>query len=59
MKSKKMKTRKTRKLKTKKMKNKKGGSLKKRIEKSIGYVNSFKEYFVKEKDNRLKDPEIV
>lgn len=59
MKSKKMKTRKTRKLKTKKMKNKKGGSLKKRIEKSIGYVNSFKEYFVKEKDNRLKDPEIT
>jgi hypothetical protein len=41
------------------MKNKKGGSLKKRIEKSIGYVNSFKEYFVKEKDNRLKDPEVT
>jgi hypothetical protein len=68
MKSKKMKTRKTRKLKTKKMKTKTktkkmksiGGSLKKRIEKSIGYVNSFKEYFEKEEDNHLlKDPKIT
>jgi len=59
MKSKKMKTRKTRKLKTKKMKNKKGGSLKKRIEKSIGYVNSFKEYFNNQDKNSFKNPEIV
>lgn len=67
MKSKKMKTRKTRKLKTKKMKTKTkpkkmksiGGSLKKRIEKSIGYVNSFKEYFNNQDKNSFKNPEIV